>query len=102
MINNGSAGLANFTRTTFGVITRLSTNPQPPADSLYGTTLDGLRCDALPLEFDLAWWTARFTAQWPEGSAAYDRYLERIRGGPQLRLHQAVRGTVTQTQTADS
>ncbi len=97
VINNGSAGLANFTRTTFGVITRLSANPQPPADSLYGTTLDGLRCDALPLEFDLAWWRARFTAQWPQGSPASDRYLERIRGGTQLRLHQAVRGTLTQT-----
>jgi hypothetical protein len=56
VINNGSAGLPSFTGTTFGVITRLSTNPQPPADSLYGTTLDGLRCDALPLEFDLASW----------------------------------------------
>jgi DNA-binding MarR family transcriptional regulator len=32
---------------------RLSTNPQLPADSLYGTTPDGLRCEALPLEFDL-------------------------------------------------
>jgi len=97
VINNGSAGLANFIGTGYGVITRLSTNPQPPADSLYGITLNGLRCDALPLEFDLAWWTARFTGQWPEGSPAYDRYLERIRGGTQLRLHQAVRGTVTQT-----
>jgi len=97
VINNGSAGLDNFTGTTFGVISRLSTNPRPPADSLYGTTLDGLRCDALPLEFDPAWWIARFTAQWPEGSPAYDRYFQCIRGGAQLRLHQAVRGTVTQT-----
>jgi hypothetical protein len=97
VINNGSAGLASFTGTTFGVITRLSTNPQPPADSLYGTTLDGLRCDALPLAFDLASWLARFTAQWPEGSPASDRYLERVQSGTQLRLHQAARGTVTQT-----
>ena len=95
MINNGSAGLANFTGTSFGIVTRLSTNPQPPADSLYGTTLDGLRCDALPLEFDLALRIARFTAQWPEGSPAYDHYFERIQGGTQLRPQQAVRGTVT-------
>src|SRR5215216_4787787 len=47
VINNGSAGLANFTGTTFGVITRLSTSSQPPADSLYGISIDGLRCDAL-------------------------------------------------------
>jgi hypothetical protein len=51
----------------------------------------------LPLAFDLAWWRARFTAQWPEGSPASVRYLERIQSGTQLRLHQAVRGTVTQT-----
>ena len=97
VINNGCAGLGNFAGTSFGVITRLSTSPQPPADCLYGITLDGLRCDALPLEFDPAWWIARFTAQWPPGSPAYDRYLQRIRSGTQLRLHQAVRGTVTQT-----
>jgi hypothetical protein len=88
--------LANFAGTTFGVITRLSTNPQPPADSLYGITIDGLRGDALALEFDPAWWTAHFTAQWPQGSAAYNRYFGRITGGTQLRLQQAVRGTVTQ------
>ena len=97
VINNGCAGLGNFAGTSFGVITRLSTSPQPPADSLYGTTLDGLRCDALPLEFDLAWWIAHFTAQWPPGSPASDRYFRRITGGAQLRLQQAVRGTVTQT-----
>jgi hypothetical protein len=97
VINNGCAGLANFTGTTFGIITRLSANPQPPADSLYGATLDGMRCDALPLEFDPAWWTAHFTAQWPPGSPAHDRYFRRITGGTQLRLQQAVRGTVTQT-----
>jgi len=97
VINNGSAGLPNFAGTSFGVITRLSTNPQPPADSLYGITLHGLRGDALPLTFDLAWWTARFVGQWPPGSPAHGRYFDRIRSGTQLRLHQAVRGTVTQT-----
>jgi hypothetical protein len=97
VINNGSAGLPSFTGTSFGVITRLSTNPHPPTDSLYGTTLDGLRCDALALAFDLASWLGHFTAQWPVGSPASDRYLARIRGGTQLQVHQAIRGTVTQT-----
>jgi hypothetical protein len=36
-------------------------------------------------------------AHWPEGSPAFDRYLERIRGGTQLRLRQAARGNVTQS-----
>ena len=97
VINNGSAGLPNFTGTSFGVITRLSTNPQPPADGLYGISIDGLRCDAVPLEFDLAWWLAHFTEQWPQGSPAYDRYVARITSGTPLRLRQAIRGAVTQT-----
>jgi hypothetical protein len=96
VINNGSAGLASFTGTTFGVITRLSTNPQPPADSLYGISIDGLRCDAVPLAFDVAWWRARFVAQWPPDSPAYERYYPRITQGTPLRLRQAVRGNVTQ------
>ena len=97
VINNGSAGLPTFASTTFGVITRLSANPQPPADSLYGISIDGLRCDAVALEFDLARWRTHFVAQWPEGSPAYERYLARINAGTPLQLWQAVRGTVTQT-----
>ena len=97
VINNGSAGLPNFAGTSFGVITRLSANPQPPADSLYGISIVGLRCDAVALEFDLARWRAHFVAQWPPGSAAYDRYYTRITDGTPLRLEQAVRGTVKQT-----
>jgi len=35
VINNGSAGLANFTGTTFGVITHLSSSPnRPPTASM--------------------------------------------------------------------
>jgi hypothetical protein len=97
VINNGSAGLANFTGTSFGVITRLSSSPQPPADSLYGISLDGLRCDAVALAFDVDWWRTRFAAQWPPASPAYDRYYTRITQGTLLRLRQAIRGNVMQT-----
>ena len=96
VINNGSAGLPNFTGTSFGVITRLSADPQPPPDGLYGISIDGLRCDAVALEFDLAWWLARFREQWPHGNPAYGRYVGRITGGTPLRLQQAIRGAVTQ------
>jgi hypothetical protein len=97
VINNGSAGLANFTGTSFGVITRLSSSPQPPADSLYGISIDGLRCDAVALAFDLDWWRAHFVTQWPPDSPAHQRYLTRITQGTPLRLRQGIRGTVTQT-----
>jgi hypothetical protein len=94
VINNGSAGLACFADTTYGVITRLSSSQQVPADSLYGTRVGSLRCDALPVRFDLARWTARFLAQWPPGSPGHRAYFGRITTGTHLRLKQATRGGV--------
>ena len=97
VINNGAAGLPNFAGTTYGVITRLSSNPRVPADSLYGTTVGSLRCDALAVRFDLEAWTARFLAQWPPGSPGHRSYFTRITGGTHLRLEQAARGGVQLT-----
>jgi hypothetical protein len=94
VVNNGSAGLPGFADTTYGVMTRLSDSPRPPADSLYGTTVGPLRCDALPVRFDLARWMARFLAQWPPGSPGHRSYFGRITTGTHLRLEQAARGGV--------
>jgi hypothetical protein len=94
VINNGSAGLGNFAGTSHGVITRLSSRLQPPADSLYGTSIGPLRCDALPVPFDLGGWKARFLAQWPPGSPGYRSYYTRVTRGTHLRLRQAARGGV--------
>jgi hypothetical protein len=94
VINNGSAGLPTFAGTAHGVITRLSSDPQPPADSLYGTAIGGLRGDALPLQFDLDAWTARFLAQWPPGSPGHRSYFTRLTGGTHLQLEQAARGGI--------
>jgi hypothetical protein len=57
-------------------------------------TLGTLRCDAVPVRFDLHAWRARFLAQWPPGSPGHDYYLARINCGTQVRLHQAARGGV--------
>ena len=97
VINNGAAGLPNFAGTSYGVITRLSSNPRVPADSLYSTTVGSLRCDALAVRFDLEAWTARFLAQWPPGSPGHRSYFTRITGGTHLRLDQAARGGVQLT-----
>jgi hypothetical protein len=94
VINSGAAGLANFRDSTCGVITRLSRHVEAPARRLYGIQVGPLRCDAMPLDFDVDGWTARFLAQWPPGSPAHDAYLARITRGTQLRLHQAARGNV--------
>jgi hypothetical protein len=99
VVNNGAAGLPNFANTAYGVMTRLSSSLQPPTDSLYGITIGTLRCDAVPVAFDLAW-KARFLAQWPPGSPGHDQYLARITRGAQLRLSQAARGGVKLTASA--
>jgi hypothetical protein len=91
VINNGAAGLPNFAGTTHGVITRLSSDPEPPGDSLYGTTVGSLRCDALPVRFDPERWKERFLAQWPPGSPGHRSYVARITRGTDLRLQQAAR-----------
>ena len=100
VINNGSAGLPSFADTTSGVITRLSSRPPPPADSLYGTVVGRLRCDALPLRFDHSVWKERFLAQWPPGSPGHRSYFARITGGTHLELRQAARMGIRLTGTA--
>ena len=97
VINNGAAGLPNFAGTTYGVMTRLSSDPRPPADSLYGVSIGGLRGDALPVRFDPARWKERFLAKWPPGSPGHHSYFTRITRGTHLRLHQAAREGVQLT-----
>ncbi len=88
VINNGAAGMANFSGTTFGVISRIATRPSPHA-SLYGTARNGIFIDALAVEFDLPAFLKRFDARWPQGSAAHTSYRQRIVGGPAHALAQA-------------
>ncbi len=91
VINNGAAGMPNFKGETFGVLTRISSRGQRPVDSLYGTTLNGLRFDALPIRYDHAAWVALFLSNWPAGSTAHTAYFKRITEGPEFTVSQAVR-----------
>ena len=81
VVNNGAAGLPNFTHSRFGVITRIGMRrgPHPP---LYGGILGNVRIEALALPFDAGRWEREFLAAWPPGSPAYVSYFERIRRGP--------------------
>lgn len=92
--NNGCAGLPNFTGQRVGVITRLSADPRPPDDSLYGAGFDGLRFDALPVRYDHDRWRADFLRCWPPGSPAHDNYAERIDNGTWLTVDHSTRGTI--------
>ena len=81
VINNGSAGMANFADTRFGVVTRIGVAPSPHS-RLYGGTLGGVHIDALALEFDADRWEREFLANWPPESPAHVSYFARIRHGP--------------------
>ena len=92
VVNNGTAALPCFSGTSHGVLTRLSADPAPPSDALYGTELHGARCDALPVHYDVARREAEFLASWPPGTPAHRSYARRLDEATPLRLAQAARG----------
>lgn len=90
IVNNGAAGMPNFAGARYGVITRVSVERAAPAGALYGTTLRGVRFDAVPVPYDHEAWLARFLRNWPAGSPAHAAYLERIVEGPRYALGDAI------------
>lgn len=97
VINNGSAGMANFAGGTCGVITRIAARALPRALEplrLYGLhdTVGGrgLVVDALRIDFDIAAWLDRFDAIWPAGSPAAVSYRQRLAAGPGFTIAQAL------------
>ncbi len=91
IVNNGSAGMANFRGTEHGLITRISARPETPADSLYGASAGGVRFDALPVRYPPEAWRSRFLAAWPPLSDAYRSYYGRIVNGPAWTVEDALR-----------
>lgn len=94
VVNNGCAGLPSFAGTRHGVLTRLSTDPAPPADSLYGLDLGGLRVDALPVRYDHRGWVADFERTWPPGSPGHRGYHDRVTNSTWLTAAHATRGSI--------
>lgn len=92
VVNNGAAGLPSFAGLQAGVVTRISTDLAPPSDALYGAQLGSVRCDALPVRYDVTRHERDFLANWPPGSAAHASYRHRMAEGTPLLLEQAARG----------
>jgi hypothetical protein len=88
IINNGAAGMPNFSGSHFGVITRIATAPSPH-EPLYGLRRDGVHIDALAIEYDRSAFLDRFLARWPQGSPAHGSYHQRIVAGPDYSIMQA-------------
>ena len=87
--NNGAAGMPNARGSRCGLLTRIGISPSPHA-SLYGEQLCEAYVDALPIHYDDGTWRRCFLANWPEGSAAWLSYFERITLGPEFRLQDRV------------
>ena len=94
VINNGAAGMPNFVRSTFGVITRISIEPAVPHGSLYGIEIGGVRFDALPVHYDQRAWVDAFLQNWHPGSPAHASYFDRIVSGPRFEVSDAIGGHV--------
>ncbi|KAJ8609247.1 hypothetical protein CTAYLR_008066 [Chrysophaeum taylorii] len=94
VVNNGSAGMANFRDETYGVVTRIAApdaEPLPEPAALYAATLPtGTKVEAIPLLFDVSEWIDHFLRIWPPGSPAHVSYFDRIqRGVPHWPLDRA-------------
>jgi hypothetical protein len=94
IMNNGTAGLPTFSNTSHGLITRISIRPTETADAVYGTLVDGIYIDALPLRYNDTAWRQSFLTNWSPGSPAFESYFRRISRGPSHTPAQAVMGGI--------
>ena len=88
VINNGAAGMPNFSGSQFGLLSRISTRPAPVAP-VYGIARDGVHVDAIALAYDTAAFEDCFLAGWDEDSPARRSYYHRIAAGPDYTVAQA-------------
>jgi hypothetical protein len=93
LANNGAAGMPNFSGERCGIVTRIAHTAAP--DALYGTTIEGIYIEALPVRYDAGRFERDFLANWPEGSAAHASYYRRIVAGPAYSLADALRGVTS-------
>jgi hypothetical protein len=90
VINNGAAGMPNFSGQRYGVISRIGLTPAPAGRSLYGSRIDHVFLDALRVDYDHYLWLRHFLADWPQGSPAHSSYFNRIASGPDYTVDQAL------------
>jgi hypothetical protein len=89
VIDNGAAGMPNFSGDPAGLCTRIGSTPSPHP-VLQEVRLAGAYVSLLPVRFDAERWHREFLAQWPPGSAAWLSYFERITRGPAFAPKQAM------------
>ena len=82
VINNGAAGMPNFSHTQYGLISRLSIHPAREGFAQYGAVINGVHIDAIPVHYDHESFLRDFLSQWPPGTPAHHSYFKRIVDGP--------------------
>jgi hypothetical protein len=88
VINNGAAGMPNFSGSRYGLISRIA-GTASPHKPLYGLQRDGVHIDGIPLKYDHEAFLDRFLSHWPQGSPAHESYYTRIADGPDYSVAQA-------------
>ena len=88
VVNNGATGMPNFSGDLSGLCTRIGVTPSPHP-VLHEVRVSGAYVALLPVRFDVPRWHAEFLQQWPEGSAAWISYWQRIAQGPGFAPDQA-------------
>jgi hypothetical protein len=96
VINNGAAGMPNFSGTRFGIISRIATTPAPREmpvlhEAIWPISGRNVHVAAIAVEYDAAAWRKRFLLDWEAGSPAHESYFRRIENGPVYSPEQAYR-----------
>ena len=82
LINNGAAGMPNFSHTKYGLISRISIHPPGDDWTQYGNNIAGIYIDAMPVHYDAQLFQEKFLGNWPPGTPAHQSYFQRIVHGP--------------------
>ncbi|MEG2025241.1 MAG: arsenosugar biosynthesis radical SAM protein ArsS [Gordonibacter sp.] len=90
VINNGAAGLSNFSGQHFGLAVRIACGPHP--DALFTAECEGLFVEAVPVHYDHEAYLSWFDELWPETSPAAVSYRSRIADGPDDYLEDSLLG----------
>ncbi len=89
VVNNGAAGMPNFSDDYSGLCTRIGLTPSPHS-VVHEARVGNVHVALLPVRFDETRWRAEFLSQWPEGSPAWMSYWKRITQGPSFTPQQAI------------
>ncbi|MBA3772746.1 MAG: hypothetical protein H0X13_09755 [Ramlibacter sp.] len=91
VLNNGAAGMPNFSGDADGLLTRIALHPFDGSQRRFGVRQGEVFIDAIAIETDATQAQARFLRQWTEGSDAHASYFQRIAHGPAYRVDEAIR-----------